>query len=326
MFCVGKKSKTGRHRAVKVVANQSRSELERGPSARGVRYQATPPWLSAAVIVAALAGCRGGSASPDAGAGGSAGAAVTATGGVGGKHGIGTGGIGAAGAGGAAAVGAGGAAGGNKGSAGIGGGAGGGGVGGPGIGGASPHEGSSGTGAGGSAGVAGNGGGGAAGGTTAAGGATPVDAGAGDSGDAKVLPPITDGRAPDAAICVGLAQLKLGAPMWTVNENNTFVERAPAAGVRSRLVIPLSNPTSSTTTTSPAILLTSTTPGVSGTGRYELFGIAANQTASLIWLIDFAPPLAAGSTVHFQADVYGQDMGRFHCEDSPTITFDVTLN
>jgi hypothetical protein len=125
---------------------------------------------------------------------------------------------------------------------------------------------------------------------------------------------------------MGLAQLKLGTPMWTINENNVFVERAPKVGVRSRLVIPLSNPTSSITTTAPAILLTSTTPGVSGTGRYELFGIGANQTASLIWLVNFDAPLVSGSTVHFQADVYGWDMGRFLCADSPTMTFDVTLN
>ena len=98
------------------------------------------------------------------------------------------------------------------------------------------------------------------------------------------------------------------------------------AGGQSRLVIPLSNPTPSVTTTSPAVELTSTTPGVSGTGRVELFGISANQTASLVWLVKFDSPLVPGAVVHFQADVFSWDMGRVRCEDSPSLSFDVTLN
>jgi hypothetical protein len=114
--------------------------------------------------------------------------------------------------------------------------------------------------------------------------------------------------------------------VWTVSEGGTFVERAPVAGGQSRLVISLTNPTPATTTTSPAIELTSTTPGVSGTGRVELFGIAANRTASLVWLVKFDSPLVPGSVVHFQADLYGEDTGRVRCEDSPSLSFDVTLN
>ena len=220
---------------------------------------------------------------------------------------------------------------------------GGGGSGTSGIGGASAQGGSAGTNTGGSAGtntggsagaagkgVGGLGGagtaGGPAGGTTGSGGAGPVDAGSGDSADARALPPISDARATDAAVCVELAQLKLGTPVWTVHEGGTFVERAPVAGGQSRLVIPLSNPTPATTTTSPGVELTSTTPGVSGTGRVELFGIAANRTESLVWLVKFDSPLVPGSVVHFQADLFGEDTGRVRCEDSPSLTFDVTLN
>jgi hypothetical protein len=57
-----------------------------------------------------------------------------------------------------------------------------------------------------------------------------------------------------------------------------------------------------------------------------LFGIAANRTASLVWLVKFDSPLVPGSVVHFQADLYGEDTGRVRCEDSPSLSFDVTLN
>ena len=144
--------------------------------------------------------------------------------------------------------------------------------------------------------------------------------------DTRDPPPISDARATDAAVCIELTQLKLGNPVWTVNENLSFVERAPVAGGQSRLVIPLTNPNPAITSTSPGVELTSTTPGVSGTGRYELFGIAANQTASLIWLVKFGNPLVPGSVVHFQADLFGEDTGRVRCEDSPSLSFDVTLN
>jgi len=313
--------------------------LEHQASSSGTWSRSTTFWLSTMLIAATVVGCRGGSSSSGAaGSPGSGGATATATGGGGGNRGIGTGGISTTGAGGTAGtVGTGPGGGGGTG-AGTGGnaGPGGGGAGTSSIGGASAQGGSAGTNAGGSPGSAGKGvggrggagtaGGGPAGGTTGSGGAGPIDAGSGDTGDARALPPITDARAADAAVCVELAQLQLGTPVWTVDENLTFVERAPVAGVQSRLVIPLSNPTPSITTSSPAILLTSTTPGVSGTGRYELFGIAANKTASLIWLINFDSPLAPGSVAHFQADVYGQDLGRVRCEDSPSLSFDVTLN
>ena len=332
---------------------EPRGRLERR-ACFGTWYRSAEIWLSTMIIVAAAVGCRRGALSLDAGSAGSAGAAATATGGVGGNRGIGTGGIGTTGTGGTvgtAGTGGGSGAGdggGGGGGSGIGGsaGLGGGGSGTSGIGGASVQGGSARTNAGGNAGsagsaVGGRGGSGTAGGPAGGregsggalatgGGAGPLDAGNGDSAatnvDAGALPPIRDARDTDAAICIELAQLKLGTPIWTVNENGTFVERAPVAGGQSRLVIPLSNPTPSMTSTSPGVELTSTTPGVSGTGRFELFGIWANRTESLIWLIKFDNPLVPGSVVHFQGDLFGQDMGRVRCEDSPSLSFDVTLN
>jgi hypothetical protein len=97
------------------------------------------------------------------------------------------------------------------------------------------------------------------------------------------------------------------------------------AGGLSRLVIPLVNLASTNGPDYPGIALTSTTPGVSGTGVNELFGIGPNRTMPMSWNIRFGGPLASGSVVHFRAEVFAEDLRRTRCDDSPALELDVVL-
>ena len=175
---------------------------------------------------------------------------------------------------------------------------------------------------GGAGGMAGAGGRGGAGGTGGTGGVTP-DAGM-DSGQDRVT--VVDGPAADSAVCVSLANLTLGAVAWSqqLEGSTAWIERPPVAGGSSRLTMTLTNP-GPAYSNYPGVSLTTTTAGVTGLGVFQLFAISSGMSWTLDWNLRFGGSLAPGAQVHFRAEVYGEDVKRTRCSDSPAIEFDVVL-
>jgi hypothetical protein len=246
----------------------------------------------------------------------SRGAAADAGGGRGG------GGDGGAGRGGAA-----GGVAGSNGGAGVG--AGGGGTGG--TGGIAGASGAAGNGAAGVTGAGGRGGGTGMAGAGGRGGAAGIGGTGGvardggtDSGQDRVT--VVDGPAADSAVCIGLADLTLGSVAWSqqLEGSTAWIERPPVAGGWSRLTMTLTN-TGADNLSYPGVSLTTTTPGVTGLGVFQLFGIASGMSWTLDWNLRFGGSLAPGAQVHFRAEVYGEDVKRTRCADSPAIEFDVVL-
>jgi hypothetical protein len=284
-------------------------------------------WAACWAMLILVSGCsrsRGTAADAGAGTGGGGGARGGAGGGAGGSNG-GTGGSnGGAGGANGGAGGAAGSSGGSGGTAGASGIAGAGGAGGNGAAGAAGTGGRGGT--GGMAGAAATGGaGGATGGAGGVSGTGGVGRDAGmDSAQDRVT--VLDGPAADSRVCVGLAKMTLGSVTWSrqLEGNTTWMESPPVAGGTARLTITLAN-TGPEEFAYPGVSLTTTADGVSGLHVFQLFGLSAGMSWPLAWTLTFGSPLTSGAQVHFRAEVYGEDVKRTRCSDSPAIEFDVVL-
>jgi hypothetical protein len=145
-----------------------------------------------------------------------------------------------------------------------------------------------------------------------------------DSGQDRIT--VVDGPAADSAVCVGLANMTLGSVAWSqqLEGSTAWIERPPVAGGRSRLTMRLTN-TGPDNVAYPGVSLTTTSTGVGGVGVFQLFGITAGMSTPLDWNLTFGGSLAPGAQVHFRAEVYGEDVKRTRCADSPAIEFDVVL-
>lgn len=137
---------------------------------------------------------------------------------------------------------------------------------------------------------------------------------------------VVDGPAADAAICVGLSQMTLGGIIWRdqVDGTTTWIERPPVAGRTSQLLITLTN-LASTSFQYPGVDLKTLSAGVGGAFAYRLFSIAPGQSLSIDFNVTFSSTLASGARVQFRAEVFGDDVRRTRCSDSPALDFDVVL-
>jgi hypothetical protein len=137
---------------------------------------------------------------------------------------------------------------------------------------------------------------------------------------------VLDGPAADSAVCVGLTHMTLSSVTWTqqLEGSTAWIERPPVAGGVARLNITLAN-TGPEDFAYPGVSLTTTSEGVVGLHVFQLFGLSAGMSWPLEWTMKFGSPLTSGAQVHFRAEVYGEDVKRTRCSDSPAIEFDVVL-
>jgi hypothetical protein len=127
-------------------------------------------------------------------------------------------------------------------------------------------------------------------------------------------------------VCIGLAQMSLGGVTWREQREGTttWVEAAPVAGRTSRLTITLTN-SAATSFPYPGMWLTTNNAAATFGTDNRLFTIGPGMSVPLDWYVSFGASLASGTRVQFRAEVFGEDVRRTRCSDSPALDFEVVL-
>ena len=130
----------------------------------------------------------------------------------------------------------------------------------------------------------------------------------------------------DAAVCMSLAQMSLGGVIWSEQREGTttWVQAPPVAGRTSRLTVTLTN-SAATSFPYPGIWLTTNNADATFGTDNRLFTIGPGMSQPFQWYVSFGASLASGTRVQFRAEVFGEDVRRTRCADSPALDFDVVL-